>query len=253
VQIDRIQAVVRPRNAWESIDLGISMVRYWWKPLSIIWLTFIIPIILAITLITGIYDMNYPFLIIWWLKPLFDRIILHFLSRALFGELPRLSDIFTTLPTLIFKTRLILGLTLERFSLTRSFSLPIYQLEDLKFSMQGKRVQILLKGNINIAQYLTISCFVFQWLIYFSLLGIIYLLLPESYQANLDNWLSIFQNNPIWWLDIGKLFFEILAMILIESIYVAAGFALYLNQRTHLESWDIELTFHQLAQRLLSK
>ncbi len=252
MQLDRIQVTVRPRNAWESIDLGITMVRHWWKPLSIIWLTLIMPIILVTILITNIYDMNYPFLIIWWLKPLFDRIILHFLSRALFGELPRLSHMLAALPTLIFKTRLILGLTLERFSLTRSFCLPVYQLEDLKFSMQGKRVQILLKGNMNIAQYLTVSCFAFQWVTYFSLLGIIYLLLPEAHQTDLD-WLSPFQNDPIWWLDIGKLFFEILAMILIESIYVAAGFALYLNRRTHLESWDIELIFRQLAQRLLSK
>ena len=39
-------------------------------------------------------------------------------------------------------------------------------------------------------------------------------------------------------------------MSLMEPFYVAAGFALYLNRRTVLEGWDIEIAFRRMAQRL---
>jgi hypothetical protein len=37
----------------------------------------------------------------------------------------------------------------------------------------------------------------------------------------------------------------------VEPLYVASGFALYLNRRTQLEAWDIDLTFRRLRQRLM--
>src|SRR5206468_3106666 len=39
------------------------------------------------------------------------------------------------------------------------------------------------------------------------------------------------------------------AVLLLEPFYVAAGFALYLNRRTLLEGWDIEVSLRRLAQR----
>ena len=40
------------------------------------------------------------------------------------------------------------------------------------------------------------------------------------------------------------------AMTVIEPLYVACGFTLYLQRRTALEGWDIELRFRQLASRI---
>jgi hypothetical protein len=39
------------------------------------------------------------------------------------------------------------------------------------------------------------------------------------------------------------------AVLVLEPFYVAAGFALYLNRRTQLEGWDIEVAFRRIAQR----
>ena len=44
-----------------------------------------------------------------------------------------------------------------------------------------------------------------------------------------------------------------LAMSISEPIYVAAGFMLYLNRRTDLEAWDMEIALRQLAGRLARK
>jgi hypothetical protein len=42
----------------------------------------------------------------------------------------------------------------------------------------------------------------------------------------------------------------LISLTLVELFYVGAGFGLYLNTRTKLEGWDIELTFRKLAARL---
>ncbi len=39
-------------------------------------------------------------------------------------------------------------------------------------------------------------------------------------------------------------------MTLVELFYVGGGFGLYLNCRTHLEGWDVEISFRRLAKRL---
>ena len=40
-----------------------------------------------------------------------------------------------------------------------------------------------------------------------------------------------------------------LVILALEPFYVAAGFALYLNRRTLLEGWDIELALRRIAER----
>src|SRR5512145_26648 len=39
------------------------------------------------------------------------------------------------------------------------------------------------------------------------------------------------------------------AVLVLEPFYVAAGFALYLNRRTLLEGWDIEVALRRIAER----
>ena len=58
------------------------------------------------------------------------------------------------------------------------------------------------------------------------------------------------EDTPAWaWIGFNLLAW--LAMTLISPFYSGAGFGLYLNRRTELEAWDIELTFRRLRQRLL--
>jgi hypothetical protein len=44
-----------------------------------------------------------------------------------------------------------------------------------------------------------------------------------------------------------------LITLLIEPFYIAANFGLYINRRTQLEAWDIELSFRKMAARLSNK
>jgi len=242
VQLEHIEAVVRPRNPWEAIDLGFTLVRHWWYPLGMIWLSLVIPLLLII------YSLLYAHftlavILVWWLKPLYDRIVLYFLSRALFGARPGVIQLLKALPQILTQTRLIAALFWERLQFTRSFTLPIWQLEELNRAAGQRRLVQLRTPST--AQLLTLVCLSFEWLIHITLIGLIYLMLPPHYEG--IEWLLEQQFIPLKLLWIG---IHLLALTLIEPLYVAGGFSLYLNRRIHLEGWDIELIFRQIAKRL---
>ncbi|MFK5969261.1 MAG: hypothetical protein QM487_03960 [Candidatus Marithrix sp.] len=239
MQLDRIQAIVRPRNPWEAIDLGFRMVQSWWRPLYKIWFIFVLPICLIIYW-SFYYSWWLPALIIWWLKPWFDRIILYFLSHALFDEQVTVRQVWKILPKL-FKTNLFIALTLGRFDLARTFNLPVWQLENLTGKVAIQRINLLQKKVFNSTIHLLVICLLFYLVLYLSMFGLIYLIIPLNANFELINLVNI------WWIKFFSMFFNLIALSIIEPLYVAAGFALYLNRRTHLEAWDIELSFRSIA------
>ena len=108
---------VRPRSGWESIDLGFQMARVWWKQTWAIWLALYVPV--AAIALLAIPNTFYAVVFLWWLKPLFDRAVLHGLSRLVFGE-------HNSVAATIFEARdwlrpgLLLALTFRRLELARS-------------------------------------------------------------------------------------------------------------------------------------
>jgi hypothetical protein len=250
VQLNDIQAVVRPRTPWESIDLGFSMVQQWWKPLYKLWFAFMLPYFLLIFCIFGLFYQNFliAILILWWLKPVYDRILLHFFSRALFGEQPTIRQTVKILPRLLFKTHLFWALTLWRLELARSFNLAIWQLEGLRGKKASQRRRLLQTNTLSPAVWLLIVCMHFELVLQFSLFVFVYLMLPIT--ENSTFFYTVFFEEALW-VDILSVIVTFLIISLIEPLYVAAGFALYLNRRTHLEGWDIELIFRRIAARKL--
>ena len=246
MQLNRIQAVVRPRNPWESLDLGFSMVQEWWKPLYKIWFALMLPLFLTV-FVLFYENLLIATLILWWLKPLYDRILLHFFSRALFGEQPTIRQTLKILPSLLFKTRLFWVLSLGRIELARSFNLPVWQLEGLRGPKASQRRRLLRINTRSTAVWLTIVCIHFEVLLQLSLFVLAYLMLPIT--ENTDFFYTLFYEEALW-VDILSLLFMFLIISIIEPLYVAAGFALYLNRRTHLEAWDIELIFRRIAAHL---
>ncbi|MGH8499883.1 MAG: hypothetical protein ACRERV_13920, partial [Methylococcales bacterium] len=85
MQIEKITVQVRPRPAWEAVDLGFLMLQRWISNIAFSWLAVTLPIFLLL----NYWFSDRPLLaaaIFWWLLPLFDRIPLDILSRAVFGE-----------------------------------------------------------------------------------------------------------------------------------------------------------------------
>ena len=249
MQIDRIALAVRPRNSWEAMDLGFLMARTWYKPVYGAWLAVYLPVISVITLIGA--ELDHPWialLLIWWLKPLLERVPLYVLSRVVFGETPSIAQTLRALPSLL-TTAPLWRLLLTRLSPTRSFCLPVVLLEGLTRKTRRARFKVLLKGAYSGAAWLTIVCANLEMVLASGSYSLMELLVPRTVELQVSPralFGSGFSDGYVWTFYAASIF----AYLVIGPLYVAGGFSLYLNRRTWLEGWDIELGFRRIAERL---
>lgn len=246
MQLEDIRVEIRPRNPWEAMDLGLVLVRTWWKAVFIPWVLISSVILLALSFLFS-DKLWLAWLIFWWLKPFYDRILLYIFSRALFGDPPTLRQTLNTIPSLL-KTGLFVNLTFLRFNIYRSFHLPVWQLEGLRGKQRRERLQVLGNRVSSHAFALTVICILFELLLWLSLLGLIALFTPAEMDFNIFEF--VFNDAPPAWFDVLDHVTLWLATLVMEPIYVAAGFMLYINRRTQLEGWDIELDFRRISNRL---
>jgi hypothetical protein len=254
VSPDALAVKIRTRAHWEAIDLGLALVQTHWQRLYAAWLVVVLPAAfsaLALTYLLRSSDNSYMYgmHLLWWLKPLYDRVLLHVLSRAVFGETVGWRGVLRAMPGLLRHSGLFRALTWGRFSPKRSFKLPMWQLEGVTGQARSRRLRSL-KGDGAIR--LLIVCGAFEMILLFGAMGLILMMLPPEFVPSRLESLSDFftaDNVPLWFSAIYSLCY-LLAISIIEPFYVAAGFTLYLNRRTELEGWDIELGFRTLATRL---
>lgn len=249
MQLDRMAIVVRPRNPWEAMDLGMRMVLHWWQPVYGAWLAAYLPVVMIITLLCA--ELNQPWialLAVWWVKPLLERMPLYVLSRAVFGETPRIAEALRAVPGLL-RIAPLWRLLLTRFSPSRAFCLPVVMLEGLSGKARRARFRILLKGVYSAAVWLSFVCAILEMVLIFGSYSLLELFLPRTLEGQLSL-KELFANGlPDWsvWMFYG---ITVFSYLVIGPLYVAGGFSLYLNRRTLLEGWDIELSFRRMAQRL---
>ncbi len=247
MHLEDIAVNLRVRTPYESIDLGYSMVMVWRRDVFPIWMSVYVAVGLIINLICFAKPVVALF-ILWWLKPAFDRVILHVLSGAAFGAAPTISDTWRALPRLWFNNGLFKALTIRRFDLARSFSLPVTQLERQFGKPARQRRAVLGREARGAASWLTIISMHFEFLIALSAYVFIDLLMPGASDAfDPMKWLVQAPTVETQYLSNAV---SMLTVIALEPFYVAAGFALYLNTRTVLEGWDIELAFKRMNARL---
>jgi hypothetical protein len=97
------------------------------------------------------------------------------------------------------------------------------------------------------AVWLTLVCVLFEWLVLYLSLGMsTEMLLPAKALEGRDFWASVFEGGIWTWDDVLA---YAAAVAILEPFYVAAGFALYLNRRSSLEGWDIEVALRRIAER----
>ncbi len=246
MQLDKITIQIRPRSHREAMDMGLRLVQTYWRAIYPPLLVIVLPLFLISSLLLN-QHMWLAGLMIWWLKPLYDRIILYVLSHAVFGQIPSRRDILRHLPGL-FKTGLLLNLTLYRFAPGRSFTLPVWQLEGLRGKARRERLRVLQARASGHAYWLLIMCIHIELILLLGLYGLIYMFLPQD--SGFEALAPFFSETPPYWAELVSNALYLLAVLMVEPFYVAGGFMLYLNRRTELEAWDVELGFRRLAQRL---
>ena len=249
MRIDDLAVALRTRNPWESFDLGLALARHTGLNL---FLAFALPYC-AIAALINLAAWGHPtaaMLIVWWLKPMFDRIALQVLSQSVFGEAPSWGATLARWRS-VPRTGLAYALTFGRFDFARSFHLPVMQLEGQAGSARRERCALLDRKVRGHAVWLSVVVMHFIYVLIFGLDGLIKLFAPAGAEVGLGLGAYFGMGGVEPALASQYLFNTIfvVAECLLEPLYVAAGFSLYLSRRTALEGWDLEVAFKRLAAR----
>lgn len=235
MQLDHLVIETRVRSGWSAIDLGITLARRFWLRSVCLYLLLAVPVYL----LTRFFSTDWYFLsyvILWWMKPVFERPILFLLSRELFSESTSFKQTVFAFGQWI-KPGLFWILTLRRLSFLRSMHAPITLLERPKGKDYGRRTAILGSKVSRPAFWLTMVLFHIEAFMVLGIFVLIALIAPE--------WVDL----SFWLLEseqVRNTYEDLIALFVVASIapfYVASGFMLYISRRVELEGWDIEMCF----------
>ena len=246
---DQPRVELRPRSPWEAMELGTALVRTHaraiWRP----WLLVTVPVFVVLNAIGWATDLlPWAALAMWWLKPVFDRIPLFVLSRALFGEAPTLRQ--TLAAQRNWGWRAMPGyLTWRRLGPVRALYLPVDLLEG--GADPGRRRRVIGGSVRGTAALSTLVCVNFEIALVVGAYGLVMLFVPVEFMSESARamWALLTEEPPPWVLVAGNAL-AWMATTVIEPFYIGAGFGLYLDRRTQIEGWDIEIAFRRMRRRL---
>jgi hypothetical protein len=236
------------------MDLGLTMLQRWWRQVYLPHLLVALPLTAAALAAAWWFGRPWVALLaVWGLKPVFDRVVLHVLSRAVFGELKGTRAVLAAWREWLFPGLVpSLLIRLVWFDLNRSFVLPVRQLEGQRGRAARERRAVLGRRIGSYAAWLTIVSFLLETVVLWTSFG---LLTQIFMPAKADEGKSLVQllfgetDDPGEIFGWDDAFAYPAAVLLLEPFYVAAGFALYLNRRMQLEGWDIEVALRRIAQK----
>ena len=236
----------RLRRPWAAIDLGMPIAKRFWFTYVSIWLVLVIPVFLLSTFLLLGDFLWLSSILVWWLKPVFERPILYMLSKHLFGQTITIRETLKNYKEWL-STGWIDGITLRRFSFIRSFSMSVTLLEKLNGKAYSQRIDILSSKGGGAAFWLSTTLVHVELFLLLALFASITLFYPL---LNVDDFFY-FEQYQYFILLINT--FSVLAMAVVAPFYVSGGFMLYICRRIELEAWDIEICFRDLASKLSEK
>ena len=254
MQPANIAVALRRRSPWEAIDLGLTMLQRWWRQVYAPLVLVAAPLIAASFALAWYFNRIWlAIVLVWWLKPVYDRVVLHVLSRAVFGERPSTGAVLRAWREWL-GTGVLASLLnpIYRFEWARSFNLAVRQLEGQRGRAARQRRTLLGRRARGHAVWLSVVCVHFEWMVLYPSFGLLLaMLLPAKAAEGQSIWElftgGVDETAQLW--SYGDALAYAATVLLLEPFYVAAGFALYLNRRTLLEGWDIEVALRRIAER----
>lgn len=253
MQLEQLQMDLRPRAHWQAIDLGYALLRqnaattyaaWWalWGPLTLLMLG------LQASLPSSLGWL--PMLLIWWVKPLVERIAIYVLSRAVFGEAVSWREALRAWPSQLGGGWLRVLTWWRPFVIGRGLYQPVWQLEGARGTFARQRRQALgRRGAYGAASWFGVVCAHFEIVIEIGLIALLGLFMSNTGAANPFALFMLASKGNDLWYSLLTLATYALAAGIIGPVYVAGCFTLYLNRRAELEAWDIELAFRRMATR----
>jgi len=188
VRLEDIALHLRRRSPWEALDLGQAMLLAWSRQVYGAWFaTYWLAGIVILLLLWPWPEL--AMFVLWWLKPLFDRVLLLVFSRSVFGAAPSVREVLREVPRLCRGPGVLSGLSLRRFSLARSFLLPVWQLEEQHGADARARFRLLSRRYRGYAVWLTFFGANMSTVLLFASLATLLALAPaDSHHLSLWDW-----------------------------------------------------------------
>ena len=233
MKAEQLQLALRPRRAFEAVDLGVQMTQRGRRSLVRAWLPLALLLVVACGATIEIAPWL-PSLLLWWLTPWLDRPLLDIYARQAFGEETRFNDAWEArrrAPWLPMVERL----AWLRFSPWRAYAMPVTQLEGQTGAARRKRVSAIVRNHWGVALLLQSTCLLIELILVIGMFALFPLLTPGLHFHGMP-WMftdSLAANCMLFGI-------HAVAVLFVEPFYVAGGFAMYLNRRVELEAWDVE-------------
>ncbi len=261
MRIDALAVVLRPRSSWEAIELGSALVRANARAVWAPWLMLTAPLY-VIALLAGQLLLDSPMwgmLLFWWLLPAFDRIPLYVLSRAVFGAVPTPRQ--TLRAQLHWGLRHLPGLLLwRRLTPRRPVAMSIDLLEGVRGAQRAARMRLVAGGTWASAMALTAMCALFVLVLHAGVVSLVIAFDPTFLGVDPFTTLERVRDylfalmgpaeEPNHAVRVAWYAGYYVALTIVQPYFVGGGFGLYLNRRTDLEAWDLEIAFRRLRRRL---
>lgn len=277
MKLEQMTARISPRTAWQAIDLGFHAWRSWWKALITIWLSVSLLPAIIFLLVGYPHNLLWSVFLIWWLKPIWEKPLLAYCAHRLFDPDTTVKSVLTTFVKTIHKD-LFATLVLRRLDLSRSVHMAISQLEKLRGSDYRQRVRDLGVGGSTHGGTLTVVTFMLEQWLSVAFLYTLMMLWPNQQDLNVifnilndENIGFVFDNflllivlaivSPLFcvlWLlaEVNAIPMFMLAFFtwylctcVFQPIYSSCGFSAYINRRTWLEAWDLQIGLRHLGER----
>jgi hypothetical protein len=179
--------------------------------------------------------------------------VLFEISRRLFGERPAWHASLRQIPR-AWRLRFLYRFMWARFSPWLPVTLAVEDLEDLRGKVYQQRcIQVTRRGEGVVMWIYIIADMAACWF-GLAILVLVRVCIPEgqdgAWRMAVESW------DPHDPLALPVLILRtivccvMLAISLTDVFVTGAGFGIYLNNRTWLEGWDVELAFKRLARRL---
>jgi len=250
MRIEDLSVVLRPRSGWEAVELGFALTRRHARVIWLSWLATTLPVFAVLNAVGWWLDLLWlPALLLWWLKPAFERAPLYVISRGVFGSQPSVRE--TLRGQFRFARSIWPWLLWLRLSPSRALLMPVDMLEGVEGPLRRARRQALARNASGTAALILLVCVHVEAILGLGLIGLVVTLTPIEFMqpAAQAVWENLFEAPPPWAQLLMNLIYWA-GVSLMAPFYVGAGFALYLNRRTELEAWDLEQTFRRLVVRL---
>lgn len=252
MRLEDVTAEIRPRSDWEAVDLGFAMSRRaFWRCLALWWLALLLPAV-----VSGLLLRDHAFvfvMLVWWWRPVASRMVLFELSRRLFGEAPTWRQAVREIPR-AWSRRFFHRLVLSRFSPWAPVTMPVEDLEGLRGKAYEQRSRLVMRRGEAAAFRLSLGGSLAALWLMLGLLGVVNMLIPEGQDGVfMESWQAIREGDAgalgttaCWMIAACYL----LALSLTDIFVTGAGFGIYVNSRTWIEGWDVELAFKRMANRI---